>query len=184
METKRRPNSNPIQYRNTMYVDGSSARELAPTRKHAPLPEQKTRPREREQTMPPERQRKPQTRSATRMGIDFFSMTILMGAMALTVYMCISFLQVQANIIQMDKDILKFESELNGLIDANNAIDAELEQALDFDAIYQVAVAELGMVFPNNNDVITYKSVENDYLRQNGNIPEVKVSTLLDKIFP
>ena len=39
-------------------------------------------------------------------------------------------------------------------------------------AIYQIAVEELGMVYPDKNLVITYESSDGSYLRQYRDIPD------------
>jgi hypothetical protein len=45
-----------------------------------------------------------------------------------------------------------------------------------------VATNELGMVSPQNNQVITYDSNLSDYVRQYKDIPEENKDSLLDKI--
>lgn len=42
----------------------------------------------------------------------------------------------------------------------------------DLDYVYRVAVEELGMVYPNNNQIITFEKVEESYVRQYADIPD------------
>ena len=128
----------------TPYVDGSAARKLAP----APAYEERVERQERKQEQTSRRQvKKPQVGH----GIDLLSMLLLVGAIVLTLYVCI---------------------EIAALTAANDAFEESLDAEIDWDYIYQTAIGELGMVYPNNNTKIPFEKSNDGYVRHYKDIPE------------
>lgn len=168
--------NNKKTYDKTHYIDGNTVRKVAPVPEYDR--ERKKQPNQ------PKRQPAKRTRRKYKQGIDFFTMSFLTVALLLTVYVCIAYLQDQSTIREINKEIIALENELSNTRDANNFTATTLDQAIDFDYIYEVAVGKLGMVFPNENQTIRYKKPDHDYVRQYQEIPEVKLSTLLDKLLP
>jgi cell division protein FtsB len=82
----------------------------------------------------------------------------------------------------MNKEITKAENELSRVKNENKAILSSINTSLDLNYIYEVATRELGMVAPNNNQVITYKSTLSNYVRQYEDIPEDNEQSILDFI--
>lgn len=153
------------QYENigTSYVDGNTVRKLrvAPDIR-----------REEEQYEIPAPRRQEHRQPKTLSGINFASLLVLTVAIIATVYVCVDYLMLQTQVSQMNKDIISLEKELTVLTNENDAAYEAIDTALDLDYIYQVAVEELGMVYPNKNEVITYKSSSTDYVRQYEDVPE------------
>ncbi len=116
------------------------------------------------------------------MGIDLFSALFLTMAIAVTLYTCIQYLQVQSQVAEQKKEIAEMEHSLVKLQNQNKDALAKIDTSVDLKYIYEVATKELGMVYPDKNQVITYESNLSDYVRQYENIPEEADSTLLDKI--
>lgn len=178
MGTERRPQRR-SNNRNMVYIDGNNARKLMP------VPE-----REQDVRIVRERNRKAKKTEKTakaisvNRGVDFLSMIFLTSVLVVTIFACIKYLDLQSELKQMDKTILTLENDLDNLIDKNNSIAIEFDKEIDFEYIYQIAVGELGMVFPNNNQVISYEKKIYEYVRQYEIIEDVKISTLLDKLFP
>lgn len=168
---------------NTMYVSGNTARKLsaAPERVRRDYDERITEVPNRSISKP---KNKPALKPAIGRGIDFISMMVLVLAMVATLAVCIEYLKVQSGIIQLDKEIVNLEKDLSKRLDTNNAMRNSLAAAIDLDQIYEVAVGELGMVFPNKNRVITYDKNDVGYVRQYGDIPEVDKNSILDKLLP
>ena len=158
-------NKRRYQYENsgTSYVDGNTVRKL----KAAPDIRRKE---ERYVTPAPRRQERQHTKTLS--GINFASLIVLTVAIIATVYVCVEYLMLQNQVTQMDKSIVRLEKELIVLTNENDATYESIDTALDLDYIYQVAVDELGMVYPNKNEIITYKSSSSDYVRQYEDIPE------------
>lgn len=114
-----------------------------------------------------------EVRPKTGVGSDIFSILMLVSAILATIYICISYLQVQSDIVQLEKSISILESNIASVSKENDAVQAELDNEItDLDYIYQMAVGVLGMVYPNNNEVIYYDYEDNGYFRQYQDIPE------------
>lgn len=150
-------------YRRMYYVDGTAARQLAV------VPDYE---KEQEQRRSPQIEKRPAKAPKLSHGIDFISMTLLVVAMAITLYLCYNYLQVQGNIVQLERDVQLLGQELDTLVSENAAIEDNLNGEVDWENLYLTAVGELGMVYPNNNEVITYNSTENGHVIQYKDIPE------------
>jgi cell division protein FtsL len=149
------------QYNNknirTSYIDGNAARKLSAVpdiRREEPAKRQ------------PEHIRQPQRQPRAMHGISFASLLVLTAASIATVYVCIEYLKLQYEVNTMDKNIISMEKELTAVTHENDAAYEAINTAFDLDYVYHVAVEELGMVYPQNNTVITYKSSGTDYVRQ------------------
>ena len=103
--------------------------------------------------------------------------------MGITLFVCLEYLNVQSNMRQTDKTIVSLESELKDITDKNNATEAKLNAKVDLERIYEIAVGELGMVFPNKNEIINYPMDYHSYMQQNSDIPEITEKSVLDSIF-
>ncbi|MBQ9767000.1 MAG: hypothetical protein IJW37_02725 [Lachnospiraceae bacterium] len=150
-------------YRRAYYVDGTAARQLAV------VPDYE---REQETRRGPQIEKRPTKAPKLSHGIDFISMTLLVAAMAITLYLCYTYLQVQGNIVQLERDVLLLGQEVDTVTAQNAALEDSLNSAVDWEEVYKTAVGELGMVYPNKNEVITYSSTENGYVIQYQDIPE------------
>ena len=150
-------------YKRGYMVDGTAARQLQAAPDYEREQQQIARPRVVEQ---------PKHAPKLSHGIDFLSMTLLVAAMAITLYLCYNYLQVQGNIVQLDRDMLVLEQELTTLKAENAALEDGLNGQVDWEEVYLTAVGELGMVYPNNNEVITYESTERGHVIQYQDIPE------------
>lgn len=107
-------------------------------------------------------------------GIDLISALLLMSAIVATLFVCVNYLKVQSDVVQLNKSISSLEKEISGLEKENDALEAVLESEMyDLETVYQMAVGVLGMVYPNNNEVIFYQSDDSTgYYRQYQDIPE------------
>ena len=150
-------------YKKAYMVDGTAARQLQVVPDHE---------REQQQITEPQIKVLPRRTPQVSHGIDFLSMTLLVAAMAITLYLCYNYLQVQGNIVQLKRDVAVLDQELNTLLDENAALEQELNGQIDWDVVYLTAVNEFGMVYPNNNEVVTYESTKNGHVIQYRDIPE------------
>ena len=77
------------------------------------------------------------------------------------------------DIVQLNKAIVTLENQIDGIEKENNALEADLETEMyDLEYVYDIAVGVLGMVYPNNNEVIYYNNESEGYFRQYQDIPE------------
>lgn len=147
--------------RHNMYViEGNTVRETIP--REVPLPKEqweegarkKTRTRERLMPMSPT-----------------FVM-LLTFATALMLAVCIQYLQVRASVYGRMGNIETMETELKELKDSNETLRARIEAASDIRQIYKIATEELGMVYPEDSQIIRYDRTEREYVQQYEEIPE------------
>lgn len=144
------------------YENGSAVRKLEPQWEQ----EEVRRPRKVEQ---PEVQPKVKIGQ----GIDLISALFLMCAIVATLFVCVNYLKVQSDVVQLNKSISGLEKQITGLEKENDALAAVLEnEKYDLETVYQMAVGVLGMVYPNNNEVIYYDNNSEGYFRQYQDIPE------------
>ena len=68
-------------------------------------------------------------------------------------------------------EMLDIESQVDFLYFEQFATLMETEADIDYDAIYDTAVNELGMVYPAKGQVIRYAAGESEYVKQYQNIP-------------
>ena len=85
--------------------------------------------------------------------------------------MAINYIQVRSAVNVHQSVIADLEAELTGLKTDNANLQAKVDANTDFEYIYQVATQQLGMVFPNADQLIVYEKTESEYVRQNENIP-------------
>lgn len=161
---------------NINYIDGNTARKQAYVGQNA-MPNYSAVPeRHRELPIPrrpvqtPERQIHRQPRQLS--GISLASFFILTIAIAATLYFCIEFLMLQHQVNNMEKNIVSMEQSLNTKRSENDAAYEQINMVYDLDYVYGIAVNELGMVYPNNNEVITFESTDDSYVRQYADIPK------------
>ncbi|MDF2842236.1 MAG: putative rane protein [Herbinix sp.] len=147
----------------TSYIEGNTVRKLnaVPERRREERPTEAPRPRRQVQRQP---------RGLSNM--NFASLVVLVAAIVATLYMCVNFLQLQTEVSRMEKSIKTYETSLKNLTNENDAAYAAINQAYDLNYVYKIAVEELGMVYPNNNEVITYEGSDLEYVRQYEDIPD------------
>ena len=61
--------------------------------------------------------------------------------------------------------------ELNELTNSNDELELEINAGIDYEQIYNTAVNELGMVYPERDQVITYDAGVSEYVKQYHDIP-------------
>lgn len=172
METNRSRYQNQT---NNNYIDGNTARKQAyvgqlAMQDYSAVPERRREaPAPRRPVATPERQIRRQPRHMS--GISMASLFILTIAIAATLYFCIEFLMLQHEVSNMEKNIVSMEQNLNSMRNENNAAYEQINMVYDLDYVYSIAVEELGMVYPNNNEVITFEGTDESYVRQYADIP-------------
>ena len=117
--------------------------------------------------------RKAQTVQQSATGIDVFPMILLVVTIAVTLYMCISYLKIRSDIWELDKAISAMGKQITAVSKENDAVEAVLDNELvDLEYIYEIAVGMLGMVYPNQNEVIYYEQEDKGYFSQYQDIPK------------
>lgn len=175
MATRQRSGGPQIsQYRTGEYIEGNTVRKLereyvSRRSNLAVVPEREPyRRTERE----PERRKKTSTSPVRHTSWDFVSLLFMVAALCVTMYVCVSYLRVQHDVVTMNKTIASMESEIMELKNKNDAAYSKVDTSVDLAYIYKVATEELGMVHPVENQVFSYKNQKSDYVRQYSDIPE------------
>lgn len=161
------------------FTSGSAARKLKPVPQNE-LPNPARRP----DTRPTLPRKKPKPRIQRVSRIDKPMLLTTAIAMVITLCVCIGYLEVQSNLVQMNKAIRNLTVEINSLRDKNNAMNSEFEAKLDLEYMYTVAVEEFGMVYPIKNEVISYKKNDTGYVRQYEPVPKSTVTAYFDRKLP
>lgn len=165
------------RYRRTEYVYGSAVRKLEPEYEREEL---ERLPRRKQQTKQKPHKQKVKKESVN--AIDFFTLICLTAAVLVTAYTCINYLRAQAQVTSMSKQVVSLESQIMELKNENDvALDA-ITSSIDLDHIYKVATRELGMVHPEKNQVISYKSTKSDSVKQYGDIPKGTKKSIVERI--
>ena len=162
---------------NTTYIDGNAARELQretrQRREH--LHQQFVRRQEEEQEL---KKRQRQTRVAVQRNrarslqispayVLFLTATVAVMAMVFACY-----LHLQSVLNQNVQNVASLETEVLNLKNDNDAVQKKISNSVNIDNIRQRAMDELGMAYPQE-DQIEYFEVDNDdYMNQYEEIPE------------
>ncbi len=157
--------------RRYQYVDGTAVRKLQPEYDY-----DKERRRQEPVRKPGKRKKKkaPNMDLGTTLGMT--------AAVTATVFLCIHYLQVQADITTMSKKVAVMESTIATMKEDNDIALEAVTSSIDLDNIYKVATEELGMVHAEKEQIITYDSTKSDYVKQYGDIPKSASKNIVDQI--
>ena len=192
MESNRRRTGSRQSAGNQRYyiVEGSAARKTAPSpykrqpegtrtvRKTAVTrPVRPSRPQSEFQRVQAEKKRQVNQRIAMRnrekaLKLDL-KYTLFLGISVIFVIIsCVVYLNLQNQMTQRSNEIASLKSQLNTLTDANVAARERISDAVNLDEVYQYATGTLGMVSPGPDQIITYRSNDEDYVKQFQDIPQ------------
>ncbi len=154
------------RYNNTTYVSGNNVRKLYeanPARKTV-VPD-----RSEEQERRNRRQEQRQLRRANK--LNFLYTMAVSGIVAVIFVICYQYLNLQASVKQNASEISGLQEKLASLTADNDATEISLQTGIDYEAIYEAAVTELGMVYPDKDKVISYNAGVSEYVKQYQDIP-------------
>ena len=103
------------------------------------------------------------------MSLGYVAFLVL--AMCVAGYVLIHYIQLQADITVATEHIASQERELNNLRVANDEELSRITSGIDMEEVKRVAIGELGMVYPQEGQIILYSNEGRDYVRKvdNGN---------------
>lgn len=154
------------------YIDGNAVRKLEPDFER----EYRTSPKK-----VPKKKVKKGTVERVR-GMDTFSVIFLSIAVALTGFSCVKFLEVQAEVTHLTKEISKVEDRIVEMKEENKIEKANIDTNMDLDQVYKKATKELGMVHPSKKQIVSYKSTKSDTVQQYGEIPSGESKGIVESI--
>lgn len=97
---------------------------------------------------------------------------ILTATCILVLFMAVNYISVRSSVSVSQKNIKALETKLNTLRVANEDLAQKVDAGMDLQEIYRVATQEMGMVFPETDQLVYYQRAESEYVRQNENIPK------------
>lgn len=119
----------------------------------------------------PEKRVIPGTRPATRtMSVGYA--LFLMLAMVVAGSALINYVQMQFQVTNNVKQIAQLESELITLTQTNDETHAKIVNGVDLEEVRKIAMGQLGMIYPEEGQIITYVNTGSDYVRQYEDIPQ------------
>lgn len=78
----------------------------------------------------------------------------------------VNYIQLQAELSSLTKAVVTAEAELNDLRMENNENYNRIVNSIDLEEIRRIAVGELGMVYAQEGQIITYENEGSDYMRR------------------
>lgn len=177
-----------VSYRD-YYVDGSAVRKTQPrpgnmtaTPKRQAHPQQRPEsPRKQRAAVNhnkhAEKQRRVNQRIAMRnrekaFKIDWKYTLFLCVAVGAALFSCVIYLTTQSAVTQKNQEVTALKSELSLLMDTNSATRERINDAIDLEYVREYATEVLGMVYPTESQIVTYKSSDDDYVKQYQDIPQ------------
>ena len=154
---------NNVRNYNSNYQYGSAARNIEIARPlEKEYPSRVVREDRRE-----ERRRKEAARNNS---INLAYTVFLIACLTAIFAICFQYLNLQSSVKVNSEAVMKMQDELNNLKAENNLYEAEINAGIDYQAIFDIAVNELGMEYPAKKQVINYESEESEYVKQYKNI--------------
>lgn len=158
---------------NGAYVDGNTVRRYETVPREAPR-----RDPRREQEERREQERKRQARRAAKanqqraMQMSPGYILFLSAALILTVGVCVIFLKLQAEVHHNMKQIATLESQVLELKTDNDAALKKIEGSVDLETVRDIAINQMGMRYPTQEQIIYFQVDEDDYMNQYQDIPQ------------
>ena len=122
-------------------------------------PEREIRVRVRQEAVP----------ARVRVNVPYVLM--LLAVTVLFAYLCFSYLKLQASINASMNRIANLEEQITKVRSENAVRENRLSAQMDLEEVYRIAVEEMGMTYPNENEVIRYTEQMREYVRQYEDIP-------------
>lgn len=146
-------------YRNSVYVQGNTARRLQAVPDVQTTPVRKVSNRTRKNR-----------EKASYMNIG--SVLFMAVAMVAAGFILTWYLTLQSDITNSIKHISTLESELNYLKLANDENYSRITSNVNLEEVKRVAIQELGMRYAEEGQIVTFNGEGSDYVRQTGDIPD------------
>lgn len=136
----------------TSYVYGNTVRKMEAVR---PLEEPRRSP------APEVRKNREKARHMSAGYVLFLAVALCTAALIL-----VNYIQLQAELTNMTKRIAAKQVQLNNQRVANDEEYNRIVNSISLEDIKRIAIGELGMIYAEEGQIITYTSESNDYMRQ------------------
>ncbi len=145
------------------YVNGTAVRKLQVVEN--PKRDQKNRQAQR-----PKVHRSPRREKVNYLSIGYT--LFLAAASVLALWVCVGYLQLQADNTARMKNIAALEAQLSDRKEENDDEYNRVTSSVDLEKVRDIAINELGMVYAQEDQVILYDGQGSDYVRQYEEIPQ------------
>lgn len=145
--------------RSQYYVQGNTVRKLDVTREIERQPQKKisnTTRKNREK--------------AKHMSAGYVMFLCL--ALMVTGVILVHYIELQSDITNSVQHISTLEKQLNDLKLANDEEYSRITSSVDLEEIKRIAIQELGMKYAEEGQIISFRSENNDYVKQIADIPQ------------
>lgn len=85
--------------------------------------------------------------------------------------MCAKYVNLRSELTQRQRVVSQAEHSLNELKLANDEEYARIMGSVDLETIKSIAMNELGMTYPNSEQVVGFENNDSDFVRQYGDMP-------------
>ena len=145
----------------SIYIDGNTVRRIEKRF------EEDSRPIKRGQRRYVEIEK---TEPLVRISAGYYIFLFL--AFVISAAVCIWYVQVRSEITASQKEVSRLEKELSQLRQSNDEEYERILGAVDLEAIKKIAMRDMHMSYPREEQVIGISNESDDYVRQYGDIPE------------
>ena len=90
----------------------------------------------------------------------------LAAALCTCAWILVNYIQLQSELTAMTKTVARRESELNQLKLANDEEYNRIISSINLEEVRRIAMGELGMVYAEEGQIITYEGNRSDYMRK------------------
>ena len=87
-------------------------------------------------------------------------------ALCMAAYILVNYIQLQARLTSLTRDVAAKKSELNVLTLSNDEEYNRIISGIDLEEVKRIAIGELGMVYAQEGQIVEYANVSSDYMRQ------------------
>ena len=171
-------------YANSRYVEGSVARNYQSyeTSEDKEWLREIYRQRDVENAREERARKSRQRRLDQSRSIGLSTFLVLTAVVGVMMYLCIGYIQASSRVKALNKEIVSVETDYNNLKAKNDSDLKEIEATVNLQKIYDTATKDLGMVFANNNKIVTYEDKESAYVRQYEDIDDEYDENVWDDI--
>jgi cell division protein FtsL len=155
----RRVNSRSDRYERYIY-EGNTVRKLQAI------------PQEKPEQKPVSRTARKNRAKARRMSRGYVMFLAVISTAAL--FMCVRYLQLKSVITTQTKEIAGIESNLSQLKADNDALYNSVLASVDLEYIKKVAMDQLEMNYPQEDQIYQFDTAGNSYVRQYQNVPDAE----------
>ncbi|MGN0170591.1 MAG: hypothetical protein ACI39H_07515 [Lachnospiraceae bacterium] len=111
------------------------------------------------------------------------NMVVMTMATVMILGLCAVYIHLISQLnIRMNK-VASLESQLINLTEENDSLEKSIETSVDLEQIRKTAIKELGMVYPEEDQIVYYQLDNNDYMEQYKDIPSGNSDTIFGMIF-